>query len=185
MEQDHEHHGDMTPWGNGHNMNDVCERCDLGEVVEKYMGMLVCADCYEDIVEAQRIENANERQAEYAIGFRDGAEGSLVRHPNVYVRLVGEDGNAYSILARVKQAMVRKGIPKQDVQAFLRDATSGDYDHLLRVVCDTVHVDWDMPRNDEDDEDHVASGKRCGYCDELHEDCECCDPEQFYEDEEA
>lgn len=56
-----------------------------------------------------------------------------VRHPEVHVRLVGEDGNAYSILARVLKALRRASVSKEERDEFTREATSGDYDHLLQT----------------------------------------------------
>ena len=48
----------------------------------------------------------------------------------VHVRLVGEDGNAFAILGRVRQAL-RRGGRGDLVEPFTKEATSGDYTHLL------------------------------------------------------
>jgi len=56
------------------------------------------------------------------------------KYPDIKVRLVGEDGNAFSILGRVQQAMRRGGVPDEERKAFFEEATSGDYDHLLMTV---------------------------------------------------
>lgn len=45
--------------------------------------------------------------------------------------LVGEDGNAFAILARARRVAVRNGL---DWEAILKEATSGDYDHLLATM---------------------------------------------------
>jgi hypothetical protein len=56
------------------------------------------------------------------------------------LRLVGEDGNAFAILARAKRAL--RGAGREDeIQDFVKQATSGDYDHLLRVVMEWFEVD--------------------------------------------
>jgi len=47
---------------------------------------------------------------------------------------------AFAIMGRVQQAMKRAGIPKEDISAFLNEAMSGDYHHLLRVACQYVEV---------------------------------------------
>ena len=48
----------------------------------------------------------------------------------VHVRLVGEDGNCFSIMGRVIKALRRAG--REDlVKPFLEEATSGNYIHLL------------------------------------------------------
>jgi hypothetical protein len=64
-----------------------------------------------------------------------------VKHPEVKVKLVGKDGNAFSILGRVMKAMRRARLPREEVNAFTAEATSGDYDHLLRTVMEWVDVD--------------------------------------------
>ena len=56
------------------------------------------------------------------------------------LKLVGEDGNAFAILARAKRAL--RGAGREDeIQDFVHEATSGDYDHLLRVVMQWFEVD--------------------------------------------
>lgn len=71
------------------------------------------------------------------------------KHPEVHVELVGQDGNAFSILGRVSEAMKRAKVPAEEQSAFQAEATSGDYDHLLRTVTKWVSVGAD---EDEDDE---------------------------------
>jgi len=56
-----------------------------------------------------------------------------VRHPEVEVCLVGEDGNAFAILGRVQRALRHAGVPKEERDAFMQEATSGDYEHLLQT----------------------------------------------------
>ncbi len=61
-----------------------------------------------------------------------------VKFPQVKVKLVGEDGNAFAIMGRVTQAMRRAGLSKEDIAAYQQAAMAGDYDNLLRVTTDTV-----------------------------------------------
>lgn len=63
-----------------------------------------------------------------------------VRYPNVRVPLVGESGNAFAILGQVQKALRRAGVEPDVVQAFVRQATAGDYDHLLATVMAWVNV---------------------------------------------
>ena len=56
------------------------------------------------------------------------------------VKLVGEDGNAFSIMGRVRKALIRAGM-HDEAEAFMAEATSGDYDHLLGVVQRYVDVE--------------------------------------------
>ncbi len=64
-----------------------------------------------------------------------------VKHPEIKVTLVGEDGNAFAILGRVRLAMKRGGAPKAEIEEFTREATSGDYDHLLATCIAWVEVE--------------------------------------------
>lgn len=55
------------------------------------------------------------------------------------VKLIGEDGNAFAILGKVKRALIDAGM-KKEADAFTKEATSGDYDHLLATAMDYVDV---------------------------------------------
>lgn len=63
------------------------------------------------------------------------------RYPDIKVRLVGEDGNAFAILGHVSKAMRQAGISKQERDAFVAEATAGDYDHLLATCMRWVDFD--------------------------------------------
>jgi hypothetical protein len=65
----------------------------------------------------------------------------IVKFPEVTVKLVGTDGNAFAILAAVSRAMRRAGIEKTQINEFVDEATSGDYDHLLQTAMNTVNVE--------------------------------------------
>jgi hypothetical protein len=62
------------------------------------------------------------------------------KYPHVRVRLTGKDGNAFAILGRVVNALRRIGVPQQEIDAFLAEAKSGDYDHLLQTCMEWVDV---------------------------------------------
>ena len=57
------------------------------------------------------------------------------------VKLIGQDGNAFSIMGRVRKALIRAGADKEYIDKYLNEATSGDYDHLLSVSMDFVNVE--------------------------------------------
>lgn len=63
-----------------------------------------------------------------------------VKYPDVHVQLTGKDGNAFAILGNVKRAMAEAKVPKAEVGAFIAEATSGDYDHLLQTCVKWVDV---------------------------------------------
>ncbi len=62
------------------------------------------------------------------------------RYPDVYVPLVGEDGNAFVIIARVRRALQRAGVPAAEIEKFTNEATSGDYDNVLVTVLSWVET---------------------------------------------
>jgi len=61
------------------------------------------------------------------------------RFPDVEVQLVGNDGNAFSILGTVSRALRRAG-HGDVVDEFVAEATTGDYDHLLQTCMKFVDV---------------------------------------------
>ena len=54
------------------------------------------------------------------------------------VKLVGEDGNAFFIMARVREALRKAGADKEYIDKYTDEATSGDYGNLLRVTMEYV-----------------------------------------------
>jgi hypothetical protein len=72
--------------------------------------------------------------------YNDDGERQGPKYPNIEVRLTGADGNAFAILARVREAMRRGGVPKGEITQFTTAATSGDYSNLLRTCTDWVKV---------------------------------------------
>ena len=54
-----------------------------------------------------------------------------LKQTGIRVRLTGRDGNAFAILGRVRQALRRGGQSAEFIDAFMKEATSGDYSHLL------------------------------------------------------
>ena len=62
------------------------------------------------------------------------------RHPHIEVNLVGEDGNAFFIIGRVRLALRRAGVDEEEIEAFTEEATSGDYDNVIRTAMKYVDV---------------------------------------------
>lgn len=52
--------------------------------------------------------------------------------------LVGIDGNAYSVMGYVIQAMKREGFSKSEIDDYKADAMSDDYNHLLSVSAEMI-----------------------------------------------
>ncbi len=64
-----------------------------------------------------------------------------VKYPNIKVQLVGMDGNAFSIIGRVRQALRRAGVDQTEIDLFVSQATSGDYDNVLQTCMKWVQCD--------------------------------------------
>ena len=63
-----------------------------------------------------------------------------VKYPEVTVRLVGEDGNAYAIMGAVSAALKRAGVPAEEIKEYTTESMSGDYDTLLQTAMRWVNV---------------------------------------------
>jgi hypothetical protein len=57
-----------------------------------------------------------------------------VKYPEVEVQLSGEDGNAFFIIGRVRAALRRAGISKDEIDTFSQEAMWGDYDNVLQTA---------------------------------------------------
>jgi hypothetical protein len=60
--------------------------------------------------------------------------------PRPRVRLVGTDGNAFAVLGAVMRVLTAAGWTKAERDAFLAEASSGDYTHLLGTVMKYLDV---------------------------------------------
>lgn len=71
----------------------------------------------------------------------------MCKYPQIKVRLVGTNGNAYSIMGKVVEAL-RKGLRnkltpeeiKNEIDLYRKESMSGDYNHLLTVTMDWINV---------------------------------------------
>lgn len=62
------------------------------------------------------------------------------KYPEIEVELIGQSGNAFMILGLMNKALRKGGVPQEERDAFQAEATSGDYDHLLRTCVKWVNV---------------------------------------------
>lgn len=89
------------------------------------------------------------------------------RYPDIQVPLVGNDGNAFAILAAMQRALRKGGVSAELVEQFHKDATSGDYNHLLVTCMEWVTVTSADDLFDDSDE--------CEWQLYGDEDCNCID----------
>lgn len=62
------------------------------------------------------------------------------KYPEIEVQLSGQDGNAFAIMGNVSGALRRAGVPKAEVDEYVKESTSGDYDNLLQTAMKWVVV---------------------------------------------
>jgi hypothetical protein len=91
----------------------------------------------------------------------------------VRMELVGLDGNAFSIIGAFGANARRQGWTQQEINAVVKEATAGDYDHLLVTIASNV----EQPEFDEDDEEEFEDIN-------PFEDCDRFNNFDFSEDEE-
>ena len=64
-----------------------------------------------------------------------------VKSPDITVELVGKDGNAFNILGICRRAMKHAGLSETEINEFTKEATSGDYNHLLATCAEYFNVE--------------------------------------------
>ena len=64
----------------------------------------------------------------------------IPKYPNIKVKLTGQDGNAFMVLALVKRGLTKAKVPAAEIKAFMDEAMSGDYDNLLQTAMKWVDV---------------------------------------------
>jgi len=67
--------------------------------------------------------------------------GKNMSRTGLTVKLIGRDGNAFAILGTCLEAMRRNKISKEEIEEFKKQAMSGDYNNLLRVVTEWFEVE--------------------------------------------
>ena len=62
------------------------------------------------------------------------------RYPDIEVQLTGRDGNAFAIMGAVKGALRKAGVPQHEIDQYIEESMSGDYNHLLVTAMEWVEV---------------------------------------------
>jgi len=63
------------------------------------------------------------------------------KYPDVEVALTGQDGNRFFIISRVSKALRAAGyIGMDEIDTFVAEATSSDYNHLLQTCMKWVSI---------------------------------------------
>ena len=67
------------------------------------------------------------------------------------VKLIDNNGNSFAIIGRVKDALLKAGADKEYIFKYQDEVMSGDYNDLLCVTMDYVHVTWSGVAVDHED----------------------------------
>ena len=67
----------------------------------------------------------------------------IIKRPDIRpkVKLIGEDGNAFNILGKVQKALKDAGASKEYIEEYVKEASAGDYNHLLSTTMKYVDVE--------------------------------------------
>jgi hypothetical protein len=71
----------------------------------------------------------------------DSGETIVRTEPKPTVKLVGEDGNAFAIIGACQRALRRAGCSAAHIDAFRKEAMSGDYDNVLQTAMKYCEVE--------------------------------------------
>jgi len=63
-----------------------------------------------------------------------------VKYPNITVKLIGEDGNAFAIIGQTCKALREAGLSEEQWHEYREEAMSGDYNHVLQTTMKYVNV---------------------------------------------
>lgn len=64
-----------------------------------------------------------------------------IKHPEITINLTSIDGNAFCILGRCIGAMKKEGLSIKEQEEFHKEATSGNYDHLLQTCMKWFNIE--------------------------------------------
>ena len=56
------------------------------------------------------------------------------------IKLIGEDGNAFYILGKIKSTLKQAGADKEYIDKYLEEAKAGDYNNLLITTMKYVEI---------------------------------------------
>ena len=64
----------------------------------------------------------------------------MPKYPNIKAKLIGQDGNAFAIIGTVQRELRRGGVSDDEINKFVTEATSGDYDNVIQTALRWVSV---------------------------------------------
>ena len=65
----------------------------------------------------------------------------MPKYPDITVELIGQDSNTFNILGICRRAMKHAGLSETEINEFTKEATNGDYNHLLATCTKYFNVE--------------------------------------------
>lgn len=62
------------------------------------------------------------------------------KYPEIKIQLTGKDSNAFYILGIISRTLRKAEVPDSVWKEFEKEATSGDYNHLLATAMDYFEI---------------------------------------------
>jgi len=123
-----------------------------GTIFDTVGSLYVTASLYESLMRNKMVlKSAAQAMSPIVVGIRDmNILDRIVligECEDVIVNTYGVDGNALSIIGACRRAMKDAGVSKRARDVFFTEATSGDYENVLKTAntwCNLVHI---VPRD--------------------------------------
>ncbi len=64
----------------------------------------------------------------------------MTKYPEIEVKILGNDGNAFAIMGAISTALRKAGVSKDEISQYTKESMSGDYENLLRTAMRWVSV---------------------------------------------
>ena len=64
-----------------------------------------------------------------------------VKHPDITVNLIGQDGNAFAVIGAVTKGLRDGGVSHEEREVFKKEAMSADYMNLLATCARWVNIE--------------------------------------------
>jgi len=77
----------------------------------------------------------------------------MIVDKKVTLKMVGLDSNAFSVMGAWKQQARKEKWTKEEIDAVLNEAMSGDYNHLLATIMEHSKDIMDDEEDDEEEDD--------------------------------
>ena len=118
----------------------VCRKCGCKFTHHKLRDCPSCGSFGVEIIKDEETAEFKRLLREEVVYLMKTLKELNVMSKKPKCQLIGFDGNAFFILAKVRKVLKDAGLEDQ-MEAFIKEATSSDYDNLLRTAMKYVDVE--------------------------------------------